>query len=257
MWAEALESRLIMVATPINVASGMIIASGLPLPGLAVGSGFPASAQTLPSSAVTVAPVSVSTAVAAPFVESPTGPSTTLSPLMTDSETANAAASEVARPRPGQSDRVQSFIEVETVPVPELRVPNQSEVIPGPELLSPEAPAAPALQPAVPAANPTVPTVPALPVEAVPAPAPGLDAEVAEEAVPVHLWDASLQLLGMELDEDAPVSLSTRTEGVLAAGALLAAWGGWKYGPSAEGRSRRRSKVIAVVATAEGVAGPV
>jgi len=244
---EGLESRRLLVAAPINVASGLFLATGLPLPGLATGLGLPSTAQSLPSAAVTVAPASV----ASPFVPLATGPSTTLSPLMNDAETANATSSEVARPTPGRSDRISVILAVpDVVPIPELRTPGPIEVIPGPEV-QPLAPAPVAPVPA-PAQPPAGPVVPAPPVDT--APAPGLQAvrEESTDAMTFQVWDAALELLATDHAEDAPVSLTARTEGLLAAGALLAAWSGWKYGPRSAGRSRRRPLAIKAIAAGAG-----
>src|SRR4051794_32657379 len=143
LWTEALESRRLLVATPINVASGLTFAIALPVPGLASGMGLPSTAQALPTVTVSVSPAPVVTS----FGPSATGPSTTLSPLPNDSETANAPASEVARPPPGRSDRISSFVEVpEIITPPPLRSPGPVEVIPGPEIQArPPAPADPAM----------------------------------------------------------------------------------------------------------------
>ena len=247
-WAEALEPRYLLVAPPINVAAGLMIASGLPLPGLATGQGLATTSQTLPTTAVTVAPASA----AAPLVEAPTatatatGPATTLSPLMDDSETAAATASEVARPTPGRSDRISIILPApETVPIVNLRVPSPIEVIPGPEVVPPP----PALN------NPVEqPSVPVAPVAAIPpVPTPVAPPAVTAESVPVLIWDAALHCVATDDTDEAPGSLAARTEEVLAAGALLAAWGGWKYGPRSTGRSRRRPRAISLAEATSGV----
>src|SRR6185312_5878743 len=106
LWTEALESRRLLAAAPINVASGLAFAIALPVPGLATGMGLASTAQTLPTATVSVSPAPIAT----PFAPSATGPSTTLSPLPNDSETAVAPASEVARPTPGRSDRISNII---------------------------------------------------------------------------------------------------------------------------------------------------
>ena len=237
---EGLETRRLLAATPINVASGLVLASGLPLPGLATGLGLASGVATLPSSAVSVAPASVATSAVAAnptIISMATGPATTLSPLMSDAETANAAASEVARPIPGRSDRISVIL-----PAPEIVAilhlqPNEPRTVePGPEL-----------EPAIPApATPTVPAPvsnPAPPAAAAPDDAP----RPVEPPVAFEVRDATLELLATEptdLLAESPTEFAVTTQGPLAAGALLAAWGGWKYGSRLDGRSRRRPLVI-------------
>ena len=135
--SESLEARRLLAADVLAVMPAASYATGLPLPGLAVGAGLaPASASAAAAtSAVTVAPVATSVAPASavsPAVPSPTGPSTTLSPLMNDAETANATASEVARPRPGLSDRISIVLPAPeaVAPIVHLRSPGATEVTP-------------------------------------------------------------------------------------------------------------------------------
>ena len=235
---ENLEARRLLAATPINVASGLTIASGLPLPGLATGSGFATTAQSSATAAVTVAPSSVGS----PVVPSATGPSTTLSPLMSDSETAVATASEAARPTPGRSDRISVILKApEVAVVTHLQTPDPIEVIPGPEIQG--------RPPVVPApAQPTVePPAPLRQVDPDPAPIPKAVPEAPKEPIAFQVWDAALDSLSAEISKDTSASLTHRTEAALAAGAMLAAWTGWKHGPRSQGRSRRRPVAIAVV----------
>ncbi len=250
LWAETLEARRLLASTPISVASGLIAASGLPLPGLATGSGFSATAQSPSTASVTVAPASVlvSPTTTASMVPTANGPSTTLSPLMDDSETAVATASEVARPTPGRSDRISVVLPApDAVPIPELRSSDPIEVIPGPEILGPPAPAplpAPAQAPAEPARA----------VELAPAPVARAVPEEANEPITFEAWDASLGIIAADLADEAPASTSPthQTEAVVAAGAMLAAWTGWKYGPRSKGRSRRRPLAILAVEAGPG-----
>lgn len=225
-WTEPLESRRLLVATPINVATGLVIATGLPLPGLATGVGLPApslSSPGLPTIATTVAPGSPTSV----FVPSTTGPSTTLSPLMNDSETAVAAASETARPTPGRSDRISTLIDpVETIEIPRYRDSEAIAVIPGPELQPvPDLPAPPALPALRPPSEP-IPTAPPLFRPVTPS---------GPAAYEVH--DAAIDLIVAELDEEPSLTSPHQAEMSLALGALLAAWIGWKR----ENRSDRRS----------------
>ena len=242
---EALESRRLLASTPIDVAAGLTFATALPVPGLATGMGLASTAQTLPTVTVSVSPAPV----VASFGPSTTGPSTTLSPLPNDSETAVATASEVARPTPGRSDRISSVVEApQIIPIPHLRSPEPVDVLPGPEIQArpPALAPAPALpvQPPVEPAKPAEPARP--PIDLVPAPVP--DAAPAPKAAPAEskdpmtfgAWDAAIDLVATDLTDDSPASMPYRTEGAMALGALLAAWGGWKYGPRLEGRSRRR-----------------
>ncbi len=242
--AEGLESRRLLVATPINVASGLTFALALPLPSLATGLGLASTAQAVQTVTASVAPVAAP--AASSFGPSPTGPSTTLSPLPNDFETAVATASEVARPTPGRSDRISSVIEApQVVPILRLRSPDAVEVVPGPEIQArPQAPAAPAPRPAGPAQPPVEPSAPARPVPT--APSPKVAPEGPKESMNFEVWDAALDLVATDLPEDSPGSPTHRAEGAMAAGALLAAWGGWRYGTRFEGRSRRRPSSMAL-----------
>ena len=239
-WTEPLESRRLLASAPISVAPGLTFATALPVPGLATGMGLPSTSQTIPTVTVSVSP----SPVAPSFGPSATGPSTTLSPLPTESETAVAAASEVARPTPGRSDRISSLIEApEIIPIPHLHLspPDPAPVVPRPEIQArPPAPA-----PAIPAPPPAEPAEPVRPVEPTPAPVP--KAAPAETRVPMtfEAWDAALDLVATELPEASP---AYRAEASMAVGALLAAWGGWKYGSRLEGRSRRPALTTAGVA---------
>ena len=243
---ESLEPRRLLVAPPINVALGLTIATGLPLPGLASGFGLASGAQSLPSSTATVAPASTSSTVPVvpSMVAAATGPATTLAPLMNDAETANATASEVARPTPGRSDRISVILPApDLVATLHLRSPNTIPVVPGPEV---EPPAAPP-EATTPAPIPEQPTVPVPPAE----PVPGNELEAipraaqARASVPPELWD---ELLGLVADEVAVIQgaePAPRAGALIALGVGLAAWGGWQHGPRAEGRSRSRALAIA------------
>ena len=225
---ESLESRRLLAATPINVASGVLLATGLPVPGLATGVGVGATAQTMPASTIGV--TASPTTAGSPFGSSATGPSTTLSPLSDDSETALAPASEVARATPGRSDRISVLIESpEIVLIPHLGPAANDAFIPGPEVRA--LPPAPVPAPAAPAAPARV------------EPAPNDAPKAAPEAmapISFEIWDATLELVSAEITEGSTTPIDGSRGSALAAGALLAAWGGWKYGPSLEGRSRRR-----------------
>ncbi len=259
--SEGLEIRRLLAASPINVAANLPLASGLPLPGLATGLGFTSSPATLTTSAVSVAPVSVSVApgaTAAGTISSATGPSTTLAQLMNDYETANAASSEVARPQPGRSDRISVILGTpEVVPILQLRSPTGVEVIPGPdlELFAPARlfPVEPPLEPIAPAPVP----VPALPADPVPAlaPLPEGQASAVLDPVPVAVWDAALELITAEIEQEGPTPLARPTQAALAAGAMLAAWTGWKSHSTNDGRSRRQTKAIQA-STTQSTNGP-
>ena len=246
LWTENLEARRLLVAPPINVAAGLLIATGLPLPGLATGLGLTTTAQSLPSSTVTVAPASVASPVMPTMIAEATGPATTLSPLMNDSETANATASEVARPTPGRSDRISIVL-----PAPEfvsnihLYLGDPAAIFPGPEVgdFPPSSNSPASDQPPV-GSDPTAPLL--APPDGAPAPAPVPDAppEAAGATTTLEVWDASLAQIALSWTSAEPSTPSATTEATLAAGALLAAWTGWKYGPRVEGRSRRRPLVL-------------
>ena len=252
-WTEPLEARRLLAATLITPAPTPAFATALPVPGLATGMGLASTAQTLPTVAVSVSPAPV----ASPFGPSATGPSTTLSPLPNDSETAVAAASEVARPTPGRSDRISAIVEApEIVPLPHLRSPDADEVIPGPQIQArPPAPApapVPAPAPAEPARQKAEPAEPARPVAPAPDPVPKAAPEGSKAPMTFEAWDAALELVATGLPEGSETSFVHRTEAAMASGALLAAWGGWKYGSSLRGRSRRRPLSIAAVEAGPG-----
>ena len=242
---EALESRRLLASTVIDVTTGVTFAPGLPVAGLATGIGLAATNQTVATVSVSVSPATTpAPAAVTPAIPSPTGPSTTLSPLMTDSETANATASEVARPTPGRSDRISNLIVApEIVPLPHLREPEAIQIIPGPEVQP--VPLAPAPAEAAPEAPKAESAVPARPADVAPVP----KAEPAEPKEPMafRAWDAAIDLVTPSDNPTASVSDSPidRAEGALAIGALLAAWGGWKYAPKPAGRSRRRATTVA------------
>lgn len=259
---EGLELRRLLAATPINLAVASPVASGLPLPGLAYGLGLPTTGQASPPAMamVSVAPGSSGVATASivlPSVPSATGPATTLSPLMNDAETANAAASESARPRPGLSDRISIILGPPEflAPIVHIRSPNSRPIVPGPE----SEPFAPDPLP-VPAPAPELPPAPAEPApgaDAAPAPVDQAEGELGRDPAALGARDAALAMIAAavaaedeadaEVDAEASIAAGPRrAEAVLAAGALLAAWGGRNLGPRARGRSRRRALAIAV-----------
>jgi len=251
LWTETLEARRLLASTPINLASFSIVASGLPAPGLVSGQGFSTSAQSASTASATVAPASAPSLVVASTVFSATSPSPTLSPLMNDFETAVATSSEVARPTPGTTDRISVILEApEFGPIPHILVSDPIEVIPGPELQAPpKAAPAPAPAPVQPPAEPAAP-VPA--IDQAPAPTPELALEASEQPVTFEVWDTTLDQLASDLNSEAPASLTHRAEAVVAAGAMLAAWTGWKFGPRSEGRSRRRPLAIPAIEAGPG-----
>ena len=246
LWTENLEARRLLVAPPINVAAGLLIATGLPLPGLASGFGLATTAQSLPSSTVTVAPASVASPVMPTMIASATGPATTLSPLMNDFETANATASEVARPTPGRSDRISIVLPApDVVSEIHLHLGDPVAIFPGPEVGN----LPPSSDSPVPELSPVPPGSPAhelTPPNSDPAPASAPDAapEAAGEPIALEVWDAAIAHIALPWTSDEPATPSATIEATLAAGALLAAWTGWKYGPRVEGRSRRRPRVL-------------
>lgn len=244
--AEGLEARRLLVATPIQVAAGLTFAIASPLPGLASTAGPAASVQTLASVSASVAPATATSAApAAMFGPTATGPATTLSPLANDSETAVAAASEVARPQPGRSDRISVEVEQPVVPAepPPLRAGEPVEVVPGPEFPAP--PPAAEAAPAEPAPAPAPP-------EAIPAPAPAPNPAPLPESIDptasLDAWDRALDLVtpsdssdDADADADATPSAATR----LAAGVVaVVAWGGYRYAPRVSGRSRQDALVV-------------
>ena len=242
LWTETLEARRLLVAPPINVAAGLPIASGLPLPGLATGLGLATTAQSLPSATATVAPASVAAPVMPTTIALATGPATTLSPLMNDAETANATASEVARPTPGRSDRISIILPApDVVSTIHLHLGDPVAIYPGPEVGdSPPSPVSPLPESTPLDLGPAAP--PLAPPVAAPIPAAAPAAE--REPIALEVWDAALAQITLPWAGDEATAPSRTTEATLAGGALLAAWTGWKYGPRTEGRSRRRPQVL-------------
>ena len=238
--AEGLEARRLLVATPINVAAGLTLAIASPLPGLASTAGPISPSQAIATTSATVAPVSATSAgPAANNIAMATGPATTLSALANDSETANATASEVARPRPGLSDRVQSAIpEAETTPAPKVEAPTPVEVIPGPELQAPPAPL-PTVEP-----TPAEPVAPA-PTDAAPAPAPVPELAPLPDAPDLGFaaWDVALDLVSTDQPEETEAPPTVGSVAV-AAGVVVVAWGGWHLSPRSKGRSQRTPVVV-------------
>ena len=244
--SEGLESRRLLVATPLNVAAGLTFAIASPLPGLASGAGFLRTGQSIQTVSATVAPAATSAPAAMNFGPSATGPAPTLSPLANDSKTAEAAASEVARPTPGRSDRISTILAApEVIPIPHLAPPEEAPVVPGPAIQGP--PVAPAPAPVAPLPAEPAPDVPAAPADAIPLP------EVAPQPpMTLHAWDLALDLVATEPADTPTPSPTRRAEAAMAAGVLLAAWGGWRNRPRPDGHSRRRPLAIAALDSRSG-----
>ena len=227
--AESLESRRLLDASATNMAAGLTFGLALPGPGIAPLLSVVSPAQAIaPGGSMSFGP-------------SATGPSTTLSPLANDSETAIATASEVARPTPGRSDRSTSAIEApDILRIIPIEAPDPVVVVPGPEIR------------AVPTIPAPAPAEPARPIDAAPAPAPAPvpapAPEVPKDPVTLAAWDAAIEIVAAEdVAEAPPASPVHRVEVAMAAGALMAAWGGWRFGSRLDGRSRERSPAIAAV----------
>ncbi len=246
--AEPLESRRLLSLSPSLAIVVLPVAVAAPVPGLVSGIGLAASASSQPSATVSVSPTP-SAAPAMAAGSSPTGPSTTLSPLPTEAETAAAASSEVARPTPGRSDRIASFLPTpEVLETSGLRSPDPAEaMVPEPSL--PEGPAAPpGDRPPAPADVPRAdpPAEPAPPPRQLAPPAPELAPATPKDPVTLEVWDAALlevvtaDRIGAQAD-----STAWQVDGRLAAGAALAFWGGREFVARRQGRSRRRPILVA------------
>lgn len=247
-------------SSPINVAAGSEFAPGFAVTGLEPGTGLATPGQTLtafqasvslPPITSAIPPLSGPSTTATSFGPSATGPSTTLNPLGNDTETAVAAASEVAQPTPGRSDRISNIVvTTPIIPLPHIRPPEPALVNPAPRrqpnppVKAPAPPVQPPVQqpaePAVPKAVEPAPATPVRPIEVEPAPVPKVVPTEPKEPMSLHTWDAAIELVEADLSEGLPASLSIRMEESMAAGALLAAWAGWNYGSRLEGFSRRR-----------------
>ena len=220
---------------PIAVAS--------PVPGL-VGGNSGAVSASIPTG------VGVQASPLAPPVAQPV--TTNLGLLPFESAT-GAMASEVARPTPGTSDRVQgSLLPSIAAATPRLR--RSFDYAEPSSPVHPEAPANPQGQ-AAPAADPVAPPPPppANPAPSpVPAPAPApVPAPEPGQANPGEVASAALQVWDAALDEVAPGTPAAglgssvpRLEAGLAAAALVA-WGGREFGIRRASRDRRRTIAIA------------
>jgi hypothetical protein len=285
---EPLEVRQLLASVAPSVQSTLTFAIGLPIPSLETGAFLPVPAeetwlnadQTMeeiisadlamldgqPTPGIDLATPAQSfqtsqASISLPVFESSygstplstffgppvTGPASTLNIL---SETANAAASEVAQPTPGRSDRISSI--VRTPPIIPLRLYRapEPEIIAEPEIQKkpPAKPPAPPVQPppkdSQPPEKPAEPTVPAPGNEAIPAPAPKEAPTEPKQPMSLQAWDAAIDLVETDLPEVSSAVPTSRAEGSLAAGILIAAWGGWNYRSSLEGRSRRRPQIF-------------
>ncbi len=260
----------VIESSPIDVASNPAFATGLPVTGLEPGTSLATPAgSTLPTFQASVSlppitssfpPLSGPSTGPSSFGPSATGPSTTLNPLGNDTETAIAPAAEVAVPTPGRSDRISSIVSTPPIiPLPHLRSPEldvvpERRAQPRPPAKAPALPVQPPVKPATPTPEPAVPKAaepeiapPARPIDAgeptVPKAAPTEPkAAPAEPKEPMsfQVWDTAIDLIATGDSEDSPALMTDRMEGAMAFAALLAAWGGWKYGARPEGRSRRR-----------------
>jgi hypothetical protein len=257
---------------PINSTPGLAVAAGLPMASVDTSTGLAspitsmASTQpsvSLPSITTTFPPLNGAALGPSSFGPSATGPSTTLNPLGNDTETAVAAAAEVAQPTPGRSDRISSIIRATPIiPLPHYRSPDDLGDVPGPRVRprppvkAPAVPTQPPVEPPAPApevpkAAAPEPAPPARPVEVEPAVIPSTapaepKATPAEPKGPTtfNAWDSAIDLVETDLAEASSASLANHAEASMAIGAMLAAWGGWSLKASSEGRSRRRPLAV-------------
>jgi hypothetical protein len=286
--SESLESRRLLDAAQPIVAPNLSVAIGLPVPSLETGTdlaavesspinlagsefatgfvvlgtesvgGLATPNQTLSSfqAGVSVAPItttfpplsSASTAETS-FGSSATGPAPTLKPPGTDLETAVAAASQVAQPTPGTSDRISNLVVTPLIiPLPHFRPPDlglaNPRLKPHPPAKVPAPPVQPQAQPTTPevpkAAEPKPEPAPVRPNDVEPVPVPKAPPAEPREPISLQAWDTALGVVAADLPDGLPVSMAFRMEESIAVGALLAAWAGWSRGLRLEGRSRRQ-----------------